>query len=71
MLSHVEKKSAINNYLGKSHKIMNKEQINGMTTDQLYDHIIFQISFIHYPELAYLRKNKYPTIEDKSKNPIP
>ena len=58
LLLQVEKKAARNPVVSHSHRIQ-KVSLDSMDDTQIYDHIIKQISFIHFPELAYLNTPKF------------
>ena len=60
LLRQVESKNQHQHYGSRSNTIISKKDIENMEIDQLYDHIINQISFIHFPEYAYLRTVKQP-----------
>ena len=59
LLRQVENKTHNQHYTSKTHRILSQNKIEEMEIDQLYDHIINQISFIHFPEYAYLRSVKH------------
>ena len=59
LLRQVESKNHNQHYGSRSHTMISKKEIENMEIDQLYEHIINQISFIHFPEYAYLRNVKH------------
>jgi hypothetical protein len=59
LLRQVENKTHNQHYTSKTHTILTQNKIEEMEIDQLYDHIMNQISFIHFPEYAYLRSVKH------------
>ena len=59
LLRQVESKNHNQHYGSRTHTMISKKDIEDMEIDQLYDHIINQISFIHFPEYAYLRSVKH------------
>ena len=58
LLRRVELKASNQHYTSRVHNILETDKIDIMDEDQLYNHIMNQISFIHFPELSYLRRVK-------------
>ena len=58
LLVQVERKVSVGNHIAHPHRIQ-KVSLDTMDDTQIYDHIIKQISFIHFPELAYLNTVKF------------
>lgn len=68
-LSRVETKTAQHHYAYNSKRMIPKVNVSNFSDDEIYNHIMNQISFIHFPEYAYLSKPSL-ALRNKSANDI-
>ena len=56
-LAKVETKALVKNNARHAHKVIPEKRLTMLDDDEIYNHIMNQISFIHFPEFAYLKNN--------------